>query len=167
MKKEVISEESKEQSREYETIKQLIKMNQKKRVDKRLQVIRLYLEGKSEQEIAAKLDYSRKWVKHLCKEYQEKGLKEYARHKYGGNHRSMSMSEEESILKQFEAKIEKGEVVTAIEIKKAFDEKLGRDTVRGYIYMLLARHKYCKLVPRPSHPKKASEAEIAASKKLI
>jgi hypothetical protein len=32
--------------------------------------------------------------------------------------------------------------------------------------MLLARHKWRKIKPRPKHPERASDEEIAASKKL-
>ncbi len=51
-------------------------------------------------------------------------------------------------------------------IKKAFDKKRGKDTGRGYVYMLLKRHKVRKVMPRTAHPKKATEEVIEASKKL-
>jgi len=151
---------------EYELVMELIRSNKLKRVDKRLQVIRLHLEGKKQQEIADKLGYTRGWVCRLLSEYREKGLTEYARHKYGGNHRSMSEEEEAEILNRFEEESKKGKLVVAKTIKKAFDEKRGKDTGRGYIYMLLERHKARKVTPRPEHPKKASDEVIDASKKL-
>jgi transposase len=159
-------EKREEAKPEYKLVLEEIKKNKLKRVDKRLQVIKLHLEGNKQQEIADKLGYSREWVNRLIKEYLEKGLQEYARHKYGGNHRSMSVEEEAEILKQFEEEAEKGTLVIANSIKKAFDEKLGKDTGRGYIYMLLKRHKIRKVMPRSSHPKKASDEAIEASKKL-
>jgi len=57
-------------------------------------------------------------------------------------------------------------MVTVQSIKAAFDAKRGKDTGRGYIYMLLARHNWRKVMPRGQHPKKASETEIEVSKKL-
>jgi len=57
-------------------------------------------------------------------------------------------------------------VIVAKDIKKAFDEKLGRDTGRGYIYMVLERNGWRKIMPRSKHPKKADDATIEASKKL-
>ena len=149
-----------------EELKMLIKLNKLKRVDRRLRVIKLYMEGNKQSEIAKKLDYSRAWVCNLIKEYHEKGLMEYARHKYGGNHRNMSVEEEIELLSQFETASNSGELVVAKTIKMKFDEKLGRDTGRGYIYMLLKRHEARKLAPRTTHPKKASDEEIEASKKL-
>ena len=160
MKKHIITEE------EYQEIKKLAKANKNKRVDKRLQVILLRYEGKKDIEIGEKLGYSRKRISQLCAEFKKVGAAEYARHKYGGNHQSLSTAEEEAILGEFIKKAEAGTVVTVQEIKAAFDKKRGKDTGRGYIYMLLARHKWRMVMPRGKHPKKASEAEIEASKKL-
>jgi len=151
---------------EYELLMDLICSNKLKRVDKRLQVIRLHLEGKKQQEIADALEYSRQWVNRLIRDYREVGLQEYARHKYGGNHRAMSIEEEEAILAKFEEESKTGKLVAANTIKKAFDEKRGKDTGRGYVYMLLKRHKARKVVPRPTHLKKVSDEDIEASKKL-
>lgn len=152
---------------EYVMVIELIKANKLKRVDRRLQVIKLHLEGKNQQEIADKLDYRREWVNRLLKDYREKGLYEYARHKYGGNHRAMSIEEEIEILNQFEDESENGTLVIANTVKKAFDEKRGKDTGRSYVYTLLKRHNFRKVMPRTSHPKKASDETIDASKKLI
>ena len=124
------------------------------------------LEGKSTAQIAEKLDYSRFWVSQLVKEYNAKGLIEYARHKYGGNNRSLSEAEEAEILRGFEARADAGEIVRVTDIKKVFDERIGKDTGRGYIYMLLARHNFRKVMPRPRHPEKASDEAAEASKKL-
>ena len=58
------------------------------------------------------------------------------------------------------------EVVTAQDIKRAFDEVRGKDTGRGYIYMLLERHGWRKVMPRSKHPKAANEEACEVSKKL-
>ena len=151
---------------EYEATKKVAKLNKNKRVDKRLQVIILRYEGKKDQEIADKLGYCRKRVSQLCAEFKAKGLDEYARQKYGGNHRSLSFEEEREILEKFAESAQNGSIVTAWTIKEEFDKKIGKDTGRGYIYMLLARHNWRKILPRRKHPKKASEEEINSSKKL-
>jgi hypothetical protein len=57
-------------------------------------------------------------------------------------------------------------MVTVQEIKAAFDERLGKDTGRGYIYMVLKRHGWRSVTPRSKHPKKANDGAIEASKKL-
>jgi transposase len=160
VKKHIITEA------EYAEVKEASKQNTKKRVDKRLQVILLRYEGKKDVEIAQKLDYSRKRVSLLCAEFKRVGLEEYARDKYGGNNQCLTNAEEQEILDGFAQKAAKGEIVTAQKIKAAFDEKRGKDTGRGYIYMVLERHDWRMVMPRGRHPKKASEAEIEASKKL-
>ena len=151
---------------EYEATKVLASGNKLKRVDKRLQVIILRYEGKKDQERADKLGYTSKRVSQLCAEFKKKGLREYARHKYGGNNQAISTEGEREIINEFQAKAEKGEIVTAQDIKAAFDKKRGKDTGRGYIYMVLARHKWRMVMPRGKHPKKASDEAIEASKKL-
>jgi transposase len=151
---------------EYETAKALAKANQNKRVDKRLQVVILRYEGLKDREIAEKLGFHRKRVSQMCAECAAAGLEEYARHKYGGNHRALSEEEEAEILEEFAEKAEKGEVVTAQAIKKALDEKRGKDTGKAYVYRVLERQDWRKVMPRSRHPKAASEAEREASKKL-
>jgi len=151
---------------EYEAAKALAKKNQNKRVDKRLQVIILRYEGLEDQEIGDKLGYHRKRVSQLCAEYAKVGLEEYARHKYGGNHRALTYREEAEILEKFEKKAEKGEVVTVREIKDELDKKRGKDTGKGYVYEVMKRHGWRKVMPRSRHPKAADEATVEASKKL-
>jgi transposase len=151
---------------EYDSVKEAAKRNKHKRVEKRLQVILLRYEGKKDREIGEKLGYTRQRVSQLCSQFKREGVEEYAKHKYGGNHQALTTQEESAILATFAEKAAKGEVVTVQSIKAAFDEKRGKDTGRGYIYMLLSRHEWRKVMPRGQHPKKASEAEIEASKKL-
>ena len=151
---------------EYEKIKAEEKATQDKQISRKLKVLMLRYEGKENKTIAERTGFSETRVSHLITEYKKNGLKEYARKKYGGNHRNMTKEEEEEILEKFRKEAEAGHVVTAQEIKKAFNEKLGRDTGSGYIYMLLARHGWRKVMPRSRHPRKANEEAIEASKKL-
>ena len=151
---------------EYEQIKGAEKATKDKRVSRQLKVLMMRFEGKSNPEIAKKLDISTDRISHIVSQFKREGLEEFIRVKYTGHNRNMSYEEEQAILDRFAAKAEAGQIITVKEIKAAFDEKLGRDTGRGYIYMLLARHKWRKIRPRPKHPKRASDEEIAASKKL-
>jgi len=151
----------------YRMLMMLIKANDRKRVDRRLQVIKLHLDGMRNSDIARKTDYSRARVGQLIKEYSEQGLAEFAKHKYGGNRQALTFAQEAAILREFEEEMSQGKVVTAALIKKRFDEVRGKDTGRGYVYMLLKRHDFRLCVPRGAHPKKASEAEIEASSRCI
>ena len=151
---------------EYNEVKALIKENKLKRVDKRLQVIELRYEGMSLEAISEKLGYTLSWVSKQCTTFKRQGIQEYARHKYGGNHKSLRDEQEREIINSFAEKAEQGQVVTASDIKKEFDKQRGKDTGRGYIYMVLARHKWRMVMPRGKHPNKASDEEIESSKKL-
>jgi len=152
---------------EYAEVKRLEKQNKHKSVNRRLQVIILRYEGMKDSEIARKLNYSsNKTISRLCTDFKKQGLAEYARHKYGGNNQAVDSAKEKEILDSFREKAESGKVVTAADIKRAFDEHRGKDTGRGYIYMLLERHNWRMVMPRGKHPKGANEAEIEASKKL-
>lgn len=50
---------------------------------------------------------------------------------------------------------EAGQIVTVKEIKAVFDKVRGKDTERGYIYMLLKRHGWRKTMPRSKHPNRS------------
>lgn len=151
---------------EYEAVKRLEKKERNKRISRRLKVIILRYEGMTNAEISSKLDLSSSRVSHLVSEFKTKKIEDYAKESFGGNHRSMSWAEEQEILDKFSKTADAGQVINVQDIKAAFDKKIGKDTGRGYIYMLLKRHGWRKIKPRSEHPKKASDEEIAASKKL-
>ena len=160
MRKQTISAE------EYKEIVAAEKATQDKQIARKLRALMLRYEGKSNEEAGKQLGLCSVRISQLVNEYKKTGIENFTRKKYGGNHRSMTEEEEEEILNRFREQAEAGQVIIVADIKRAFDEKLGRDTGRGYIYMLLARHGWRKLKPRSRHPQKASEEEIAASKKL-
>ena len=151
---------------EYEKIVEAEKRTQDKQISRKLRVLMLRYEGLDNAEVGKRVGLCSVRVSQLVSEYKKTGLEKYTQKKYGGNHRNMSEAEEKEILSGFKAKAEAGQVVIAKEIKEAFDKKLGRDTGRGYIYMLLERHGWRKVMPRSKHPKKASKEAIEASKKL-
>jgi len=159
MKRLVIEKE------EYEQIVAAEKRTQDKRISRKLRVLMLRYEGFSNSDIGEKVGLGSVRVSQLVREYRESGLETFTKKKYGGNHRNLSEEEESEILKQFEGSAETGNIIIARDIKKAFDDKLGRDTGRGYIYMLLKRHNWRKVMPRSKHPHKATSEAIEASKK--
>lgn len=161
MKKHIISED------EYEEIKGLSKENEHKWVDKRLRVLLLRFEGESDKKIGEMVGYSRKRVSQLCAEYKKVGLDEYARRKYGGNHRNMSEEEEKEFLSQFEEVGKQGQVTNISEISEAYDKKTKKErSSKSTVYYLLHKHNWRQITPQTAHPGKATEAEIEASKKL-
>ncbi|MGN0350706.1 MAG: transposase [Roseburia sp.] len=151
---------------EYQEIVEAEKRTKDKRVSKKLRILLLRFSGKSIAETAEQMNCSVSTVRRSIAEYHRDGLVEYMRSKYAGNHRSLSVEEENAILSSFEKKADAGQVITVQDIKRVFDERIGKDTGRGYIYMLLKRHGWRKVMPRARHPKKADDEAIEASKKL-
>lgn len=160
MKKYIITEE------EYEALKAKAKKNKNKKIDKRLQIPILRYEGLKDGEIAEKLGFNRKYISQCCAEFKQEGLEEYCRIKCTSNYRKMSNEQEKEILNTFRQKSEQGQIISVQEIKEKFDEYLGYETQGSYIYKVLKRNGWRKVMPRSEHPKKANEEEIASSKKL-
>lgn len=160
MRSNTISEEA------YQEIVEAEKRTTDKRLSKKLNILLLRFGGKSIAETAEQMNCSVSKVRRLVAEYHRDGLVEYMRSKYAGNHRSLSIEEENEILSSFKKKADAGQIITVQDIKRAFDERIGKDTGRGYIYMLLKRHEWRKVMPRAKHPKKADDEAIEASKKL-
>ena len=151
---------------EYEAIKAAEKAAKGKKESRRLRVLMMRYEGYSASETAKILGINRSSVYLQYNRYKAEGLEEFTRNKYAGNHHALTEAQEKEILERFEKAAEAGQVVTAQDIKRAFDEVRGKDTGRGYIYMLLERHGWRKVMPRSKHPKAANEEACEASKKL-
>lgn len=149
---------------EYIEIVKAEKKTQDKQISRKLRVLILRYEGFSNKEIGKMVGLCDIRVSQLVREYKDEGLEEFTQKKYGGNNRNMSEAEEKEILESFKNQAELGHIVIIRDIKEAFDKKIGRDTGSGYIYMLLKRHGWRKVMPRSKHPKKASPEAINASK---
>jgi len=140
--------------------------NTDKRVDKRLHAVELRGKGMNNTEIAEKLDTASRVVSRWVSAYCNKGIEALLRGKFGCNRRNMSLEEEANILSAFEERAKNGQLVETSEIKQAYEARVGHSIGGSQIYRVLARHGWRKIMPRSKHPKKASEAEIEASKKL-
>ena len=151
---------------EYARIEEAEKGTKEKRVSQRLRILMMRYEGYKVREIAQITGMRINSISQMCRRYREQGLERFIENKYGGNRRALKEEQEKAILERFEKAAEAGQEVTAAEIKAAFDEVRGKDTGRGYIYMLLERHGWRKVMPRPRHPKAANEEACEASKKL-
>jgi transposase len=104
-----------------------------------------------------------RWVSRYCNE----GIGSITTLKYGGNHRNLSTEEEKEFLKQYEETAIKGQLIAVSEMKQEYDKLVGHTTGSGTIYRMMHRHKWRKVMPRPRHPKKASEEEIELAKNKI
>ena len=153
-------------SEEIAAIKAARRETKDKRADARLKALELRAEGMKSSEVAQATGFHPAYVTTLVAKYRDKGLKAISGNHYGGNHRNMSVEEEAAILAPFKERAEKGELVEISEIAKAYQREVEHPVSKGQIYCVLHRHGWRKVMPRSKHPKKASDEDIAASKKL-
>ena len=148
-------------------IREKMKKCKNKNVYRRMEAVALRGEGKSNEEIANITKYNSDWVSKLVSLFCRKGIEELAKDNRGGdNHRNLSKEQEEEILGEFLKCAKAGQVITATEIKKKYDEVLGRETKPTFIYEVLKRNNWRMVMPRAKHPKKASDKDIEVAKKL-
>ena len=151
---------------EIREIEQARKDNKDKRAEARLKALELRAKGAESKEVSEATGFHAGSVTRLVAKYRDYGIEAIAGNHYGGNHRNMSVEEEAAILAPFKERAEKGELVEISEIARAYQSAVDHPVGNGQIYLVLHRHGWRKVMPRSRHPKKASEEEIAASKKL-
>lgn len=132
----------------------------------RLLALRMYALGKSNKEISEAIGFSAQYITELVTKYLNAGMDAIITDKRTSNNRRMSFEEEGKFLEQFIEMAEAGQLVTIKAILSKFEETTGKPSATSTIYDLLKRHGWRKVQPRPCHPGKASEEEIASSKKL-
>ena len=142
------------------------KVNKRKDVDRRLRALLMRSKRKTLAETAQATGYSFRNITKLVRTYREGGVDAIVENHYGGNHRNMSYEEETALLKPFEKKAEAGQMVEVSEIKVAYQEAVGHCIGSAQIYYVLHRHGWRKVMPRSKHPRRASEEDVEASKKL-
>lgn len=153
-------------SEDIKAIEQARKRNKDKRAEARLKALELRAKGANSREVAEETGFHAAYVSQLVAKYRDHGLEAISGNHYGGNHRNMSVEEEAVILAPFKERAEKGELVEISEIATAYQAAVDHPVSNGQIYFVLHRHGWRKVMPRSKHPKKASDDEIAASKKL-
>ena len=140
--------------------------NKDKRVEARLKALQMRAEGERAKAIAEKVGFHPGHITHLVQKYRLGGLEAITGNHYRGNHRNMSVEEEAALLEPFRERGRKGQLVVTGEIKEVYEKAVGHAISSGQIYYVLQRHGWRKVMPRSRHPKKASEEDIASSKKL-
>ena len=151
---------------EIKKIEQARRDNKDKRAEARLKALELRAKGADAKEVSKATGFHASSVTRLVAKYRDHGLEAISGNHYGGNHRNMSIAEEAAILAPFQERAERGELVEVREIARAYQAAVDHPVSKGQIYFVLHRHGWRKIMPRSRHPKKASEEEIAASKKL-
>ena len=151
---------------EIKEIEQARRDNKDKRAEARLKALELRAKGADAKQVSRATGFHASSVSRLVAKYRDHGMEAISSNHYGGNHRNMSVEEEAAILAPFKERAEKGELVEVSEIAKAYQAAVDHLVSNGQIYFVLHRHGWRKVMPRSKHPRKASDEEIAASKKL-
>lgn len=151
---------------EVEIIQKERRKNKNKNIEKKLWALELRYEGLKNPQIAEKIGVHEKTVSEWVCSFKKIGISAITENRYKGNRRNLSIEEELEILSEYEDRANKGEIIEVSELKKKYEEKLGRELSQGHIYRILKRLGWRKVMPRSKHPKKASDEVIETSKKL-
>ena len=121
------------------------------------------------EQIALILGVSASAIDRLMKKFRRGELKDKTEKNLGGgrNHFLLTLQEEAEILKPFFENAKKGELVGIDELKQAFEVKLGCEVTQDYMYKMLKRNKWRKVVPDKEHPKNDPEKAEEFKKKLF
>jgi len=104
---------------------------------------------------------SRATVVRLRKNFRQCCLGQRSQDRNWGGRRYgyMSIDQERHFLSRFFDQASHGGVLVVSEIKRAFENLVGRKVAKTTIYRMLERHGWRKIMPRPKHPKSDSEAQ--------
>jgi transposase len=137
-----------------------------KKIYRRLEVIALRGEGMKNKEIVSVTQFGAKYVPQIVSLFVREGFPALLTDNRGGNHRKISVSDEQKFLKGYQSKAETGHLITVKAMWLDFREEFGIDMGLTGFYTMLRRNNWRKVMPRSIHPKAADAQEIAASKKL-
>ena len=162
-----MSRNKKFSEKEISEIKNWKKKISKKHLYRKLEVLDYVAKGMTYEKVSELTDYSLKGVYSIVRAYRSKGIKHFKEeNRKGGYRRNLSEAQEEALMIEFEEKAIAGQVVSLSEVKRRYEEVRGKETANSTFYDFLKRVKWRRVMPRGEHPKKATEAEIEASKKL-
>jgi transposase len=71
----------------------------------------------------------------------------------------LTLDEERDLLEQVRSKAEQGRILTAYAVRDHIEEKTGKAVSEDYLYDILHRHGWRKVMPRPQHPKADKEKQ--------
>jgi len=144
-----------------------LRTTQDAKLYKKLEILRLRMDGYSNSQVAEITKYSASRVSALVCIYANKGITYFEKeHRNGGNRRNMSYDEEAALLCEFKEAAKDGTVISVSDIEVAYKKQCGHNIGSGQIYRVLKRHGWRRIMPRSKHPQKASDEAIEASKIL-
>lgn len=101
----------------------------------------------------------------IVESYNSSGATALVYKQKGGRRRSLlSISEEAALFTSLEGLASKGLIKTANDIRKVVEQKVGKPVSDDYLWDLLHRNNWKKKMPRPHHPKRSLEEQVAFKK---
>lgn len=155
----ITSEEAKK-AREY------MKKITDKKIYRRLEVIALRGEGLTNPAIVKITHFSKGYVPKIVSEFARNGFDSLLTDNRGGNNRKVTQEEEKDFLDTYKKQAERGKIITAKDMWKAFEKTFNVTIELPAFYRLLTRNNWRKVMPRSIHPKAADAETTDASKKL-
>ena len=153
--------------------KQEIKKAYKKSKDvkerSRLLCIKLrVLKGMPSSQIAVITDLSPNYVDIIICNHTANGIDSILAKKQTSHNRNMTPEQEIAFLESFKAKANAGELLEVSDIIVAYSVALNNKKVsKSTVYDMLHRNGWRKIMPRSTHPNKASDEAIEAYKKNV
>lgn len=147
---------------EIKNLEEALELTDKKVEIKRILAIKAKAElGLSNEAIGTLLNYSEFTIRDIISSYSKNGLDGLMlQAKRGGRKReNMTISEEKELLSYFSGQANEGSIVTAAKIKEEYEKRITRKVHKSTVSRLLKRHGWRKIVPRPYHPQKNTEAQ--------
>jgi putative transposase len=136
-----------------------IKECKDKKVFKKMKAMSLYrINKKSAKEVASIVYTSPGNIYQWAYKYKKYGIEGLLPKKMGGRRREkMTLSEEESLLREIADEGDKGLIVIAKGVQSKAEEKVPSGVFKAYAYSLLKRHGWRKVKPRQQNPKSSKE----------
>jgi transposase len=121
--------------------------------------------GSTAAEIAKLLGWSNETVHVIHSRWAKEGDAIFnLKAKGGRRNQYFTAGEEAEFLQPFLVKAEAGGILNAMEIKAAFEAKVGKVVAKSTVYRMLERCGWRKITPRPRHPKADLAAQAAFKK---
>jgi transposase len=131
---------------------------------KRMMVIRMLLvEPQTAAKVAKAIGYSIANVHQIVSGFNRNGLTSFELKGRGQRQNAhLSLEEEVRFFNSIAEKLAKGEKLTVLQVKEAFEERVGEKVHESTVYRLIKRHNWQKILHRPRKPK----SDIAEQEKI-
>lgn len=121
--------------------------------------------GRHAPEVAELLLTSARTVRYWIQQFNLRGPAALDSENLGGRRTArLSLAEEKALLAALQPQAQAGRWVTAIEVREAVEARIGAPVSTDYLYDLLHRHDWRKVVPRPRHVRADKDAQEAFKK---